>query len=196
MSVGKREQILRAAVDLAKAQGLAALSVRAVAAAAGVGATTLRNYFPSQTALHQAVAAELVTVTLEDGDIADASRPPAERLADRLDQFLPLPGQVETSLQGWLEYYRLSFGPEASTATAELLHSGRRASAEVLTRWLGVLAAEGRVAEDAVDDHVTRLLVVVDGIHLTMLTDPDRLDLDGAKRLLREHAKTLLSPQA
>ncbi|ANZ41481.1 hypothetical protein BBK82_41530 [Lentzea guizhouensis] len=193
MSVGKRDQILRTAVELAKAEGLTALSVRSVAAAAGVGATTLRNYFPSQALLHEAVAAEIVTFTLEDRHIADASRPPVERLAECLEQFLPLPGQVETSLHGWLEYYRLSFGPEASTATKELLLSGRRASVQVLTRWLEVLAAEGHLADDAVDDRVTGLLVVVDGIHLTMLTDPERLDLDKAKRLLREQATTLLS---
>ncbi|GGP69483.1 TetR family transcriptional regulator C-terminal domain-containing protein [Saccharothrix coeruleofusca] len=193
MSAGKREQILRAAVELAKAEGLAALSVRAVAAAAGVGATTLRNYFPSQALLHQAVASEIVTFTLDDRHIADASRSPAERLAECLEQFLPLPDQVEAALHGWLEYYRLSYGPEASEGARELLLSGRQASATVLTRWLGVLAAEGHIPDDAVDDRVTELLVMIDGVHLTMLVDPERLDLDGAKRLLRRHAAVLLS---
>lgn len=192
MTSDKREQILRAAVDLARRDGLGALSVRSAAAAAGVGATTLRHYFPSQAQLFHAVAGEFVQVTLDDQDIADASLPAAERLTACVEQFLPHE-PVEDALRGWLEYYRLSFGPDATEGVRDLLLAGRRSAADVVERWLGVLVTEGHRVRGSVEEQATELLVLVDGLHLTMLTEPDRLDVAGARRLLHQHvSRTVL----
>lgn len=186
MSDTTREQILRAATALVSEKGLGALSVRAAAAAAGVGPTTLRNYFPSQALLLSAVAAEFVTFTLDDRRIADPTVPPVERLTECLEQFLPPEDAVRASLEGWLEYYRLSYGPEGSDAVRELLVTGRRVSTETVERWLGVLTLEGQPLRADVSAQATAILVMIDGLHLTMLTDPKRLDLPAARRLIRD----------
>lgn len=193
MVESKRDQLLEAARDLARTHGLGALSVRSVAAAAGVGATTLRNYFPSQALLHQAVVSEFVTVTLADLDILDATRDPAERLFRCVAQFLPAAGAVEESLTGWFGHYRLAFGAEANTMVREVLTSGRVASRQALEGWLRVLAGEGRIRAEDVDAHVTRFLVTVDGLHLTMLAEPERVDLDAARDLLRSVVEDVLA---
>ena len=51
----RRGQIVDAAVAIARVEGLPGLSVRRVATAADVGASTLRHYFPTQRELHEAV---------------------------------------------------------------------------------------------------------------------------------------------
>lgn len=190
MSDSTRERILRAATALVEQKGLGALSVRAAAAAAGVGATTLRNYFPSQALLHQAVAAEFVTHTLEDRRINDSSLSPIDRLQECLEQFLPAQDDAQASLEGWLEYYRLSFGPDAVDAVRALLATGRRASAKAVENWLGVLRDEGHRLRADIPDQATAILVVIDGLHLTMLTDPERLDLVRARKVLRTAIET------
>lgn len=192
MSDSTRQRILRAATALVHEKGLGALSVRAAAAAAGVGATTLRNYFPSQALLHQAVAAEFVTSTLDDRRIRDSSLPVADRLYECVEQFLPSPRDAQASLEGWLEYYRLSFGPDANEAVRELLLTGRIVSAEAVEGWLAVLADEGHRFRDGIPEHATAILAFVDGLHLTMLTDPERLDLPRARKMLRAHIETSL----
>lgn len=190
MSESTRRRILEAAVELAREKGLGALSVRSAAAAAGVGATTLRNYFPTQALLHSAVAAEFVSVSLSDRRIADPSLPAGQRLAECLEQFLPSEQDPLAALEGWMEYYRLSFGPEAVAGVREMLVAGRRSSADALERWLLLLDGEGHGLRAGVAELTTMLLAFIDGLHLTMLTDPDRLDVPAAQRLLRSFVTT------
>ena len=184
-----RQRILDAATQLVSERGLGALSVRA-AAAAGVGATTLRNYFPTQALLHSAVAANFVSFTLGDRRIADAGIPVEQRLAECLEQFLPPQPDPVPALEGWMEYYRLSFGPDAIEGVRELLLAGRRSSAEAVERWLHVVEEEGHSLRGDIPAQATALLALIDGMHLTMLTDPDRLDIPAAQRLLRAFIAT------
>ncbi|ASQ93193.1 hypothetical protein CGL27_08530 [Streptomyces sp. 11-1-2] len=72
----KRQHILDVATRLAATDGLRGLSVRSVAAAAGIGATTLRAYFPSQALLYRAVAGRIVSHVLSDEWIQDVSLAP------------------------------------------------------------------------------------------------------------------------
>ncbi|MGW7575064.1 TetR/AcrR family transcriptional regulator [Streptomyces sp. NPDC054765] len=187
----RREEILAAAVRLAYEQGVGTLSVRSVAAAAGVGASTLRHYFPSQADLYLAVASRLVTNVLSDLDIADDSRDPAARLYDCLAQFVPSDEQA-SALTGWAELARLALGGDAGVV--EILKTGRRASEEVLLRWFGVLADQGHVAPADVDAHVTRLLTLIDGLNLDLSLFPDRVDLAAARTALRWFAERIVSP--
>ena len=55
----RREEIVLAAADLAAERGLSAVTVRAVAARAGIGASTLRHYFPTQSELYHAMVGTL-----------------------------------------------------------------------------------------------------------------------------------------
>ena len=89
--MSKRDEIIAAAIRLAEGSqpGQANLSVRAVAKEAGVGASTLRHYFPTQADLHEAVALRSIDTVINDFSIADSSRAPADRLYECCAQFLP-----------------------------------------------------------------------------------------------------------
>mgnify|MGYP001458521205 CR=1 FL=1 len=178
--MARRDEILESALELVQRDGIGALSVRGVATAAGIGATTLRHHFPSQADLHQAVAVRLVGNTLDDLDIADDSVDPAERLSNCLLQFLPRPSNQAVALGGWFELYRLALGPDPVPAVHGLLKSGHGSSAERLASWFSVLAEQGHLAPGDIGSHVTRALALIDGLHLNLLLDPDRVDLDGA----------------
>ncbi|MFI1730356.1 TetR/AcrR family transcriptional regulator [Streptomyces acidicola] len=191
MNKSRREEILAAALRLAYEQGIGALSVRSVATAAGVGASTLRHYFPSQADLHQAVASQGVTNVLGDLDIADDSRDPAARLYDCLAQFVPQPNEQVQALTGWAELHRLALGGDAGVM--EILKSGRQASEEALLRWFGALAAQGHVAPADVDAHVTHALALIDGLNLNLFFFPDRVDLAAATTALRRFAERIVS---
>lgn len=180
-----RDEIIAAALRLARTQGFGALSVRGVAREAGVGATTLRHHFPSQSDLHHVVAAGLVHDSLEDLAIEDASRDPSQRLYECLAQLLPPQEDQSVVLEGWFELYRLSLGPNSLPGVRELLESGHRSAAQVLHRWLNILAAEGHIRSEDIEGQVTYALALVDGLHLTMLLQPDRVDLEVAKDTLR-----------
>ncbi|MGW9405860.1 TetR family transcriptional regulator [Arthrobacter sp. NPDC055585] len=84
------ESQLHAAEALVAKGGFTAASVRAVAARAGIGASTMRYWFPSQEALSTAIAQSALTLELRDERITDQPLPPAERLAEFLMQFLPV----------------------------------------------------------------------------------------------------------
>ncbi|WP_152364006.1 TetR/AcrR family transcriptional regulator [Microlunatus speluncae] len=190
MSESTRQRILQAAIELAREKGLGALSVRSAAAAAGVGPTTLRNYFPTQALLHSAVTAEFVSVSMSDRNIADSSLPAAQRLAECLEQFLPSKRDPMAALEGWMEYYRLSFGPDAAHGVRDVLVNGRRSSANAIERWLLLLREEGHSLPAVVTEQATMLLALIDGLHLAMLTEPERLDVPAAQQLLRTFIAT------
>ncbi|MFE3773910.1 TetR/AcrR family transcriptional regulator [Streptomyces sp. NPDC059122] len=191
--MARRDEIIEAALRLAKTEGIGALSVRAVANAAGIGPTTLRHYFPSQTDLHQAVAAAVVSGPLDDLAIADDTREPAQRLHDCLLQFLPPSEHQEAALGGWFELYRLALGPEPLPAVRGMLESGHRSSAQVLQRWLRTLADQGHVVPDDVDTHASRALALIDGLHLNLLIGPERFDLTAAREALRWFAERVVT---
>ncbi len=183
--MSRRDEILTAAVGLAERGGLSALSVRGVAQAAGIGASTLRHYFPTQARLHEAVAQRVMDHALSDGDIADASRPAADRLCDRLEQFLPLDSSPEVFLDAWFRGQVTALGPQATEAARRLLAHGHRVSAAALRGWLDTLSAEGAVDPADRDVHVDVLLALIEGLALHLLADPGRVDVAAARRSLR-----------
>ena len=87
----RREEIIQAAIELAQKEGPKAATVRAVAQHVGIGASTLRYYFPTQGDLGRAVAERLISSATPDLNIRDSSQPPHEWLTECIIQFcLPM----------------------------------------------------------------------------------------------------------
>ena len=187
-----REEILTTAIDLVGRDGLGALTVRGVASAAGIGATTLRRHFPSQAELYQAVAVRVVGDSLDDIDIHDETRDPVDRLTDGLLQFLPTDDNRELALSGWFELYRLSLGPEPLPAVRAILQSGQGSSAASVRGWFTALSEQGHLAASEIEPNVTRALALIDGLHLNLLIDPERVDLAAARASLRWFAEMVV----
>ncbi|MCA1219094.1 TetR family transcriptional regulator [Streptomyces sp. 8L] len=191
----KRQHILDVATRLAGTDGLRGLSVRSVAAAAGVGATTLRAYFPSQALLYRAVAERVVSYALSNDRIQEASLAPAERLYASLRQFLPGAADPQSALVVWFELLTLALGPDASAEVLEMVRSGHEESALITSRWFSLLAADGCTLSSTPEVLADRFLALVDGLHLRLLFDRDEKGLDRAENTLRWFAEqSLTSP--
>ena len=172
MGVGmsdRREQILEAALQLASESGPGALSVRAVAERAGIGASTLRYYFPAQSDLAFAVSERMMLRTVPDLNIEDSSIPPQQRLAECAMQFLP-PSADEApyAVSAWVEQIGTGFGLNAGEASRRLLERLYRLGIGRFEAWLGVLAAEGHVDEGEVAEAASILSAACDGFMLQL----------------------------
>ncbi|MEV6134272.1 TetR family transcriptional regulator, partial [Streptomyces violaceusniger] len=164
----KRQHILDVATRLAATDGLRGLSVRSVAAAAGIGATTLRAYFPSQALLYRAVAGRIVSHVLSDDGIQDVSLAPADRLYASLRQFLPGAADRDFALMMWFELVTLALGSNANEEVHEMVLSGHDESVVIVTRWFTLLAADGYALQDTPEVLAVRFVALVDGLHLSL----------------------------
>ena len=159
-----RDKIIAAAVDMRMKDRDASLSVRAVAAAAGVSVGTLRHFFPTQRQLRNAVFSELFAKVYPDGDLYDRSLPARERLLARLQQRLATGGTVEQTIQIWNDTFKEVVGPDSSeTARIEFAERGRH-TIELISHWLKVLIDEGSMPDGNVEQRAQFLLTVSTGI--------------------------------
>lgn len=181
----RRTEIMAAARRLLARDARVALSVRAVAAEAGIGASTLRHYFPTQADLHQALAVDVLGTTIEDLRIADPSVPSAERLTECLAQFLPARQEDVGHLRVWLTSYAAAVGGEANETVRGLLAGLGKAARSRVEQWLGVVAAEGGLRDGDVVRARRLLLAMIDGLALALLAPEGDLDVAGARALLR-----------
>lgn len=161
----RREEIIQAAIELAQKEGPKAATVRAVAQHAGIGASTLRYYFPTQSDLGRAVAERLISSATPDLNIRDSSRPPHERLAECMIQFLPPTDEsVEAMVSAWV----------AQMARLYEVGLGR------ITGWLQALAQEGHIDEADIPRAASVLSASCDGLMFQL----------GAKALTLDEAKS------
>ncbi|GAA3542299.1 hypothetical protein GCM10022222_27440 [Amycolatopsis ultiminotia] len=191
----KRQHILDVAIRLAAEEGLRGLSVRSVAAAAGIGATTLRTYFPSQALLHRAVAEQQVSLALSEEWIQDISLAPVERLSKSLRQFLPTAQNRHSALSAWFELLTLALGPEAGDEVLELVRSAHRESIAIVTRWLTQLAADGAQLRETPELLAERFQALLAGLHLNLLLDKDEQLLGRAEDTVRWFAEQAIAAE-
>jgi AcrR family transcriptional regulator len=185
--MSKRDDIIAAAIRLAEGSepGQANLSVRAVAQEAGVGASTLRHYFPTQSELHEAVARQSMDTVINDFSIADATRDPADRLYECCLQFLPSHEHRDIQLEVWFSMHLRALGPEQRAVSRRLLEHGHQVTYDSLHRWLNVFAEEGHLELAEVAPTATALFTTLDGIALHSIITPETMTVDAAHEQLR-----------
>lgn len=175
--------VLDAAVRLIAADGLAGLSIRAVATEAGVSVAQVQYYFSSKDALVEAAFDHASTefLTLLDPVFRRPSSP--RRLRELIMLWLPLDEQRERRVKVWLAFVG------AAASRPALAESARQSDREV-TRWFERdLAGLGVAAPAAVAD---RLLALIDGLALRCLTLTPRARSALIKRVLDPHLVGLL----
>ena len=179
--IGTREKIVDAATEIIRA-GTERPSVRAVAARAGVGASTLRHYFPTQRDLLDAALQDLYTEAMPDVRIRDTSVPPRDRLLECLWALLEPFGTEEQARETWRTLYEAFIAPDATddarTGYLVLITQAVRR----VESWLVILEAEGVLPPGDVAARARFLLAVVDGISLDrgLLPGPARLEFEGS----------------
>lgn len=180
---GRREQILAAAREIVAEQGLPGITVRAVAARAGIGASTLRHYFPSQAALYTAVTRELFAVQVTDDFITDTALPPRERLLRSLGQYLPADQESPQDFARMLvrTYAGVIAAEEAGGGDTPggILGNAYAWSHETIIRWLQVLADEGRLRAAPSPANAIALMGLLNGLLLDLAVggiEPEGVD--------------------
>ncbi|WP_229704961.1 TetR/AcrR family transcriptional regulator [Williamsia phyllosphaerae] len=144
----------------------ASLSVRSVAARAGVSMGSLRHHFPTQRALRDAVLETIYdAVTTDDGVIHDSSLPARDRLVQCLRLVLaPLLG--DQARQAWIKFFEAFVEPEPTNARkasyAAIVDEGRRR----VEHWLTVLDKEGVRVDGDLGQQATFLNTVLNGLWL------------------------------
>ncbi|GIE81803.1 hypothetical protein Aph02nite_77530 [Actinoplanes philippinensis] len=163
---GSREKILAAAAAMLAEDVTARLSVRAVAARAGVSTGSLRFHFPTQRELKDAVLARIYTHVFPDDPIHDRSLAPRDRLVTCLRQVLAPAGVGEQARQAWtLAHQRYIASDPTNEVRTEYL-AIERGGWQRIEHWLSVLADEGALPAE---DHARRikfLLTVLNGLSI------------------------------
>lgn len=159
-----RERILKAAAEMIAEDITATLSVRAVAARAGVSTGSLRFHFPTQRALQDEVLARIYEHFVPDDPIRDRSLPARDRLVACLRQMLVPAGVGEQARSAWGAAYHAFIAPEPSEQVRTAYLAYERASARRVEYWLGVLADEGALARRDLGRDVRFLLTVLNGL--------------------------------
>lgn len=159
-----REKILKAAAEMIAEDVAAKLSVRAVAARAGVSTGSLRFHFPTQRALQDSLLSRIYAYVLPDDPIRDQALPPRERLLNCLRQVLAPLGVNEDARAAWGRTYRAFIEPEPTEElrTAYLGHV--REAERRVEHWLTVLAEEGALPPGDHTRKVRFLVTVLNGL--------------------------------
>ncbi len=144
--------VLDAVLTVLAEQGVGALSVRTVAAAAGVSPAQVQYYYRSKNDLVKAAYEHAATQFVADLEAAEAAT-----LHDILLLWLPLDERRERRARVWLAY--------AATAAvdSELATEAARVDADLRTH----LAEAGLTSEEA-----AQLLALLDGVTLHCLVVP------------------------
>ena len=163
-----RREIIDAAWDLVRANGLGALAMRDLGARVGMRAQSLYAYFPSKFAIYDALFAESNRELLRRLNDLAAVRDPIEGLRARTRLFLAFcvedPGRYQLLFQRTIPGFEPS--PEAYAPALDVLQTAREALLEcgitdpqAIDMWTGItggLAAQ-QIANDPGGDRWTRL---------------------------------------
>lgn len=159
-----RDRILIAAATMLGEDPTARLSVRAVAARAGVSTGSLRHFFPTQRELVETVVAGLYDIEIPDDPIYDTERTPADRLVACLRLLLSEFGVGDRAREQWRAMYEsyIVSGPseEASAVYLALERLGLRR----IERWLTVLVDEGAIPAGKAEPGSRFLTTVLNGL--------------------------------
>ncbi len=175
----RRRSIADAYAIVVRRDGMAAASVRTVAAEAGLSAGAMRHYFDSQTGLVRFVAEDLTRrLTARIDELAAKDVDPVLLL----EELIPLDAQRRADFDVWLALVVSGLqNPELADISAQA-HAGiRRVCHRVLAAY-GVRRSE---------DRARRLHAFVDGISLHLSLYPDDTSVVAARRSLREQVRAL-----
>ncbi|ANY06154.1 TetR/AcrR family transcriptional regulator [Pseudonocardia sp. HH130630-07] len=162
---GRRQEIVDAARVILAEDPDSTLAVRTVAARVGIGPSTLRHYFPTQRALHEALVIADLDIALSDLRIHDRSVPAETRLRECLAQILPPRRPLdEVRSQRWLQRVNTVFGPGGSAEVRRAWTAFDTTILDAVAGWLGVLAAEGVVPPGSEQRGARFLKTVIDGL--------------------------------
>jgi AcrR family transcriptional regulator len=186
----RRADLIRATIDCVADGGVAAATVREVAARAGVSNGLIRHHFATKEALVLAAYRTLIEGMTGAAEDAAEGAPPARRLARFIAANTRPPVLDPRKLSAWAGF----IGPVSSDPEMAAIHkAGYLRFCDLLEHHIADLfAAEGRGGTDAIPRHARQIAALIDGLWLEGCLAPDlfatdelaRLALDAAGRIL------------
>lgn len=178
-----RDRIISTVTEMMQ-EGAPRLSVRAVAARAGIGASTLRHHFPTQRDLINAALTATYEAAMPDERIRDTTMPPRERLRECLRRLLDPFATPTEARDTWTNLLRTFAQAESDPKTRSgydvlVDHAERRVAA-----WLAILETEGALPPGDTARRTDFLLTVIDGLSIARALPP-------SDHRLEEETKTL-----
>ena len=161
---GTRDVIVLAAIELLQEDRNASLSVRTVAARAGVSVGSLRHHFPTQRALRDALLVRLYEVVTPADTLLDRSLPPRQRLLDSLREMLALTGVDQAARTVWRSTFEKFLAVEPTAVERAGYSALEREALRRIEYLLGVFVDEGVLVADDVPGRARFLLTVVNGL--------------------------------
>ena len=186
------DRLLDAVVDLLVAGGYEGISIRRVAAAAGVSIGAVQHHFPTKDAL-LAAAMDRVGQRFRDRLAArvPADAPPDEALREVAHGLLAADPEQRRDAVVWVA----TVARAAVDEPTALAHRAEWQEVEdVLARLLG--AARPDLAAAEVRDRATVLLALLDGLATALAVEPGRVVPERALALVDAHLDRLLGPAA
>lgn len=189
-----RDRILIAAAEMIGEDPAARVSVRAVAARAGVSTGSLRFHFPTQRELHDAVLAGIYAHVAPDDEIHDTSLPAHDRLVGRLRQVAGLTGVGDQARSRWARIFESFIAePPDDDARASYLAMVRQGDRRI-EHWLAVLAREGALPTSSITGSARFLSTVVDGLAIARALPSDESRLTAEIETLHIAVDAVLRP--
>lgn len=184
----RREQLAEAVWATIREHGIGAVSVRTVAAEAGVAVGSLRHVFPTRSELLQFSAELMVTRATQRIAAAHLTGSRADVALALITHVLPLEPESRAELE-----VNIALIAEAP-ALPDLRPIRDKAYQALLTLHTHVVAMLAPALEaDRAADEAKRLCALVDGIALQMLLDRPENDAEWALRIVREEIARIAS---
>jgi AcrR family transcriptional regulator len=180
-----RSRILIAAATMFAEDPTARLSVRAVAARAGVSTGSLRHFFPNQQTLIDTVVEGLMTLDIPDDPMTDASRSASERLEACLQLLLAGVGTGEQARQNWTSLHDAYVASPLPDDAAQTFFAIDRLAVGRIERWLETLRDEGELPPGDLESRARFLLTVVNGLSFERAFPGARARLESESSTLR-----------
>ncbi|MBP2367620.1 TetR/AcrR family transcriptional regulator [Pseudonocardia parietis] len=165
-NLSSRDKILRAAMEMFGEDPGAKLSVRAVAARAGLSTGSLRYHFPTQRELQDEVLTRIYDLVISDDRIHDSSVPARDRLVDCLRQVLTRVGVGERAREGMRKVVDEFVVPEPTEEIHAAYLAVEREARRRVEYWLTALTNDGALPEGDNTRRARFLITVVNGLGL------------------------------
>jgi AcrR family transcriptional regulator len=175
----RRGHLLDRLADVIAEDGIEGVSIRTLAARAGVSIGTVQYYFSTKNDLLHRVWEYVRDEAAHRFDAAAVAQLPPPRRLSRLVDLLIAPGSEDRLARVWFALVaRAVHDPEIAA-----LHRAQWQHTEDLIARALVAVNPERAAES--DDAAAELLALLDGLTLAVLTEPDRMPPARARRIAR-----------
>ena len=187
---GRRRELSDALWRIVRRDGMHAVTVRSVAAEAGVSPGMVQHYFRTQDELIEFAMAEALEQMLERVARIDLSRPDPESALAAMEEVVPLDHQRRAEAQVWLAMLsRRHSGPaleQQNVRVDSTLANGIRSVLQLMLD-AGIIPADRDLGVETV-----RLHALIDGLSLHALSEPPMVDPDQIRAALRAHMADLV----